>query len=250
MLHYQGAAAILEYNTIESPLAQPRNLILGHLLSALVGVCITKLFALLPQARFEDLRWLAGALAVGVSSVVMGSTKTVHPPAGATALLAATSPEITALGWYLLALVMLGSTLMLASACIINNIHRRFPIYWWTPIDLSNSLHRRASSGIEKVSQAEKEEEQSDAESGRRLSRVKTREEVHYDREHEIKITAKYIVVPDWLEMNDWERNILEILRERLKVHPNPVFECDEPESRESEATVVSGDEEKPERPV
>jgi HPP family len=201
---------------------------------------------LLPQARFEDLRWLAGALAVGTSSVIMGITKTVHPPAGATALLAATSPEITELGWYLLALVLLGSMLMLASACIINNVHRRFPVYWWTPVDLSNEFHRRASSGIEKVSQAEKEEELSEAESGR-LGRVKTREEIHYDREHEIKITKRRITIPNWLEVNDWERNVLEILRERLKVISDTGLEWNEPRGRESDATAVSGDEEKSE---
>lgn len=179
----------------------------------------------------------------------MGATKTVHPPAGATALLAATSPEITALGWYLLPLVLLGSTLMLASACVINNIHRRFPIYWWTPIDLTNHLHRRASSGIEKVSQAEKEDEISDTERGR-LSRVKTREEAHFDREHEIKITKKRVTVPDWLEVSDWERSVLEILRERLKVNLDPDLEWNEPRSRNSEATAVCTDEEKAEPPT
>ena len=66
-----GAAAILEYNTIESPLAQPRNLIFGRCLSAVVGVGATKLFLLLPPDRFEELRWLA----VGLASVVMSSTK-------------------------------------------------------------------------------------------------------------------------------------------------------------------------------
>jgi HPP family len=210
---------------------------------------VTKLFALLPEARFEDLRWLAGALAVGTSSFVMSATNTVHPPAGATALLAATSPEITALGWYLLALVFLGSILMLASACVINNIHRRFPIYWWTPVDLTTKAHRAASSGIEKVSQAEKEEEFSDAECGR-LGRVKTREETHFDREHEMKITKRRVIIPDWLEINDWERNVLEILRERLNVTLDPDFEWHEARSRNSEATAVSADEEQGKPPV
>lgn len=177
----------------------------------------------------------------------MSATKTIHPPAGATALLAATSPEITELGWYLLALVMLGSTLMLGSACIINNIHRRFPVYWWTPQDLSDEFHRGPSSGIETASQAEKE--QSDAASGH-LNRMKTKEEIHYEHEHEIKITADRIVIPDWLEIDDWEKNVLQILRHRLKVAVNDGMEWNEERSGRSEATAISSDEDRARPPV
>jgi hypothetical protein len=207
-----------------------------------VGIGITKLFALLPSGRFDDLRWLAGALAVGTSSVVMSVTKTIHPPAGATALLAATSPDITRLGWYLLPLVLLGSTLMLISACVINNIHRQFPMYWWTPVALDDERHRRASSCIERLSQAEMEK--SDADIGV-SSRIKTREEIHLDGEHELKVTAKTIIIPDWLEVDDWERNVLEILRMRLKEGVNEVVRWAEPGNGSSEQTEASNDEEK-----
>ncbi|KAJ9643333.1 uncharacterized protein PV06_09208 [Exophiala oligosperma] len=148
-----GAAAILEYNTIESPLAQPRNLVVGHFLSAVVAVGITKLFEHLPPDRFEELRWLAGALAVGAASAVMSLTKTVHPPAGATALLAATNVEIQELGWWLLPLVLLAAMLMLASALLLNNVFdRRFPVYWWTPVDLSALREERRQEKIKTAS--------------------------------------------------------------------------------------------------
>lgn len=80
---FKGAAAILEYQTIDSPLAQPRNAILGQVFAAIIGVGVTKLFQL--SSDFDNLRWIAGALAVGLTSAFMGFTKTVHPPAGATA---------------------------------------------------------------------------------------------------------------------------------------------------------------------
>jgi hypothetical protein len=95
--------------------------------SAIIGVGITKLFHLNPD--FENLRWVAGALSVGLASAFMGLTNTIHPPAGATALLAATTPEITELGWYLVPLIMLGSVLLVAVGCITNNIQRQFPMY-------------------------------------------------------------------------------------------------------------------------
>lgn len=125
---------MLCYGAIESPLAQPRALLGGHFIGALLGVCITKLFLLLPtQQHFDQLRWLAGSLSVATSIVVMQVTQTTHPPAGATALLAAVDDEVVALSWYYLPVVLLSSALVLVSALIINNIQRRYPVFWLTP---------------------------------------------------------------------------------------------------------------------
>ena len=190
----------------------------GQFLSAIVGVSLQKLFGLSPL----DLRWVGGALAVGISSALMGITKTVHPPAGATALLAITSPDIAQLGWYLVPLVLLGCTLMLLSALVINNIQRKFPVYWWTPVDLGNERHGIKDTDIEKVMEVEKEEEISEdmdedgSEATEELRNLKTRETLHEEREKEIKISAKRIVVPDWLELNDWEKSVIEIIKQRL----------------------------------
>jgi CBS-domain-containing membrane protein len=91
---------VLVYGAIESPLAQPRALLGGHFIASLIGVSITKLFSLLHnEQRFDELRWLAGSLSTASAIVVMQITETTHPPAGASALLAAVSPEITDLGW-------------------------------------------------------------------------------------------------------------------------------------------------------
>ena len=131
----QGASAVLCYGNIDVPLAQPRALLGGHFLSALTGVCITKLFHLLPShARFESLRWLAGSLSVATAIIVMQFTKTTHPPAGATALLAAVDDVVLALGWYYLPVVLLSSTMVLVSALLVNNIQRRYPVFWWEPV--------------------------------------------------------------------------------------------------------------------
>ncbi|KIV77444.1 hypothetical protein PV11_09238 [Exophiala sideris] len=178
-----GAAAVLEYNTIESPLSQPRNLIFGHFLSATVAVGITKLFEHLPPNRFDELRWLAGALAVGVASMLMSFTKTVHPPAGATALLAATNVEIQVLGWWLLPLVLLAASLMLASALILNNAAgRRFPVYWWTPVDLKALREERRQEKLAKDDQdAEKGVSSGPSSEGEGISDADTEAGSHVD---------------------------------------------------------------------
>ncbi|KAH8902086.1 HPP family protein [Coniochaeta sp. PMI_546] len=133
-----GAAAVLEFYTIESPLAQPRNSVVGQLLSVTIGVSICKLFALSPN--FESIRWIGGALACATATAAMALTKTVHPPAGATALLAVVDRTAAGLGWSLIYIVLLGCAIMLGTALLVNNIQSRFPSYWWTPEHLRQKI--------------------------------------------------------------------------------------------------------------
>lgn len=121
-----GATAVLLYGAITSPLSQPRNLLGGHVVSALVGVTA---YQLLPSST-----WLAAALAVATAIALMHATKTLHPPGGATALIAVIGGEqIHDLGYvYALAPAGLGALVMLIVALLINNIpkRRRYPQYW------------------------------------------------------------------------------------------------------------------------
>jgi CBS-domain-containing membrane protein len=62
-------------------------------------------------------------------------TRTVHPPGGATALLAVIGgPKLHALGYlYVLVPAGAGACLLLLVALVVNNLarHRRYPEYWW-----------------------------------------------------------------------------------------------------------------------
>ncbi|AFM24579.1 CBS-domain-containing membrane protein [Desulfomonile tiedjei DSM 6799] len=121
-----GASAVLIYGAIKSPLAQPRNLVGGHVLSAFVGVIAFKLFHAEP--------WMAASIAVATSVALMHATKTLHPPGGATALIFVIgSDQIHALGFmYVLVPTGAGALTMLLVALIFNNIssHRRYPEFW------------------------------------------------------------------------------------------------------------------------
>jgi CBS domain-containing membrane protein len=118
-----GASSVLIYGAINSPLAQPRNLIGGHVVCAIVGVTIYKLI--------PDQLWLSSALSVSLSIVLMQMTKTLHPPGGATALIANIGSEkIHALGYfYVLNPVLAGALILLLVAIIFNNStsHRHYP---------------------------------------------------------------------------------------------------------------------------
>lgn len=122
-----GASAVLIYGAVRSPLAQPRNLVGGHVVSALAGVVAWKLFHADP--------WLASAIAVATAIALMHLTRTLHPPGGATALIAVIgSDQIHAIGFtYVLIPATLGPIILLIVALVINNLSptRRYPEIWW-----------------------------------------------------------------------------------------------------------------------
>jgi hypothetical protein len=128
---------------------------------------------------------------------------TVHPPGGASAVLAATSPEIIAMGWYFVPLVMYGTVLMTAVGLIVNNIQRQFPVYWWTPIDLRELQRKRKEGDAEKGSTPEK------------MANV-LRDGDHGARGR-ISVSAHEMVVPEDMVLSEEEVRVLERLKERLR---------------------------------
>lgn len=127
MLGSFGASAVLAYGAVRSPLAQPRNLVGGHVVSALVGVLCWKFL--------NQNLWLAESVAVATAIAAMHATRTLHPPGGATALLAVIgSPAVHKLGfWYVLMPATIGPLVLLAVAVLVNNIpsSRRYPEIWF-----------------------------------------------------------------------------------------------------------------------
>lgn len=115
-----GASCVLAFGLPDSPLAQPRSIIGGHVITALVG--------LLALQFIGDI-WWSEALAVGLSLAAMQQTRTVHAPAGANPLLVmATHPGFG----FLLTPVLVGALVIVGVAFCVNNIRERgsYPRYW------------------------------------------------------------------------------------------------------------------------
>ena len=108
-----GATMVLVMAVYESPLAQPKNIFFGHILSALSGVLIY---------FFLGMSFLSIGLAVAISVWVMMITKTIHPPAGA-------NPIIAILGGkgisFILLPVATGALIIIVFAMIYNKILKR-----------------------------------------------------------------------------------------------------------------------------
>lgn len=157
--------------------------------------------------HFEtELVWLAGALSCALASVMMGVTKTVHPPAGATALLAAVDSRTRDMGWLLIPVVVVSSGLMIAVGLILGNVQRTYPRYWWTSgmvgRDLREARKKNSKGDVEKVVAVGKK-------SGETGASVMFPDILIVERDR--------IVVPEFIILGDVERNVLEVLRGRIQ---------------------------------
>ena len=108
-----GASLVLVMAVHDSPLASPRNVFFGHVLSASSGVMIYYFFGDAP---------IAIALGLSFAIIFMILTNTVHPPAGA-------NPIIAILGGKGLSFILLpvatGALIIIIFAMIYNKIIKR-----------------------------------------------------------------------------------------------------------------------------
>ena len=74
-----ASSVVVVFGYPDNEFAQPKNVLLGHLLCALVGVILVILFKI-SQVRTSF--FLAIGLAVGLSVMFMMALKITHPPAG------------------------------------------------------------------------------------------------------------------------------------------------------------------------
>ena len=124
-----GATSVLIFGAPVAPFSQPRNVIGGHLVAAFCGVCAAQ-FIHIPF----DMPQLAAPLAVSLACMSMMATRTVHPPAGGTALIAALgSTQLQEMGFYYLVPTAFGATSLVCLGVLINNLHpnRAYPNYWF-----------------------------------------------------------------------------------------------------------------------
>jgi CBS-domain-containing membrane protein len=108
-----GASMVLVMAVHESPLAQPKNVLLGHILSAMGGVLIYS---------FMGVSALSLGLSVGLAVFLMASFKVIHPPAGA-------NPIIAVLGGegldFILMPVAIGALFIVLFAIVYNKVLKR-----------------------------------------------------------------------------------------------------------------------------
>lgn len=116
-----GASCVLLFGFPKSPFSQPRNVILGHFLSSLIGLTFYHFIG--------DAWWSLGmALATAISVMIV--TRTVHPPAGSNPVIV----FLVGAKWtFLLTPTLIGAIILVAVALFYINIDKKqhYPSYWF-----------------------------------------------------------------------------------------------------------------------
>ena len=119
-----GASCFLMFVVPDNPVAQPRNVIGGHVVSALVGMAVLTLFGS---------AWWAMGVGVGLAIIAMRLTHTNHPPAASDPLLILLSP-LGPPGWgFVLTPVLAGAVVVVGAAVAFNRLRPgvTYPVRWW-----------------------------------------------------------------------------------------------------------------------
>lgn len=115
-----GASCLLVFALPDSPLAQPRNVVFGHVISAATGLVV---------AHFWGITNLSMAVAVALAIMLMLLTRTPHPPAGANPIIVMAAHATWS---FLVTPVLLGATVLVLTGCVVHALNRqKYPKYWW-----------------------------------------------------------------------------------------------------------------------
>ena len=103
-----GASIVLITAAHSSPLAQPRNIFFGHIISSICGWFVVYFF---------DVSYFSIGFSVGLAVSLMMITKTVHPPAGANPIIIMMGNEGFS---FLLMPISAGAAILVLYAVIFN----------------------------------------------------------------------------------------------------------------------------------
>lgn len=112
-----GATSLLLFAFPSAAMAQPRNVIGGHVIAAIIGVSCYKLLGI---------SWFSITLAATLAILFMMLTDTAHPPGGATALVAIMGEADYS---FVFTPILFGAVILVCIAIIVNYFipGRRYP---------------------------------------------------------------------------------------------------------------------------
>jgi len=121
-----GSSVVVVFGYPDNEFAQPKNVLFGHLLCALVGIIFVILFKI---SQDRSIFFLAIGIAVGISVMLMMAFKITHPPAGGNAIVVMLAQDSFQ---FLIFPIMVGAVTIIIGGVIYNRfiLKKKYPLKW------------------------------------------------------------------------------------------------------------------------
>ena len=122
-----GSSVVVVFGYPNNEFAQPKNVLFGHLLCALVGIIFVTLFKI---SQDRSVFFLAIGIAVGISVMLMMALKITHPPAGGNTIVAMLTQDSFQ---FLIFPIMVGAVTIIIGGVIYNRfiLKKKYPLKWF-----------------------------------------------------------------------------------------------------------------------
>ena len=122
-----GSSVVVVFGYPDNEFAQPKNVLLGHLLCALIGIIFVTLFKI---TQDRTIFFLTIGLAVGLSVMLMMALKITHPPAGGNTIVVMLTQDSFQ---FLIFPVMVGAITIIIGGVIYNRfiLKKNYPTKWF-----------------------------------------------------------------------------------------------------------------------
>ena len=122
-----GSSVVVVFGYPNNEFAQPKNVVLGHLLCALIGIIFVTLFII---SQDRTILFLALGLAVGISVMLMMAFKITHPPAGGNTIVVMIAHESFQ---FLIFPILAGAITIVVGGIIYNRfiLKKKYPLKWF-----------------------------------------------------------------------------------------------------------------------
>jgi len=121
-----GSSVVVVFGYPDNEFSQPKNVILGHLLCAFIGILFVTLFKI---SQDRTIFFLAIGLAVGIAVMLMMALKITHPPAGGNTIVVMLTQDSFQ---FLIFPIMVGAITIVIGGVIYNRfiLKKNYPLKW------------------------------------------------------------------------------------------------------------------------
>ena len=121
-----GSSVVVVFGYPDNEFAQPKNVLFGHLLCALVGIIFVMFFKI---SQDRSIFFLTIGIAVGISVMLMMAFEITHPPAGGNAIIVMLAQDSFQ---FLIFPIMVGAVTIIIGGLIYNRfiLKKKYPLKW------------------------------------------------------------------------------------------------------------------------